>query len=131
MSMPVTNEGALLDEIRRLEERLHEPEVRASKELLSRLLADSFIEIGSSGRIYDKATIISELLNEPKSGDLGRVIAHEYTLRTLGADLVLLTYLSERHLTAGIVRRSRRSSLWQHFDGSWRMIFHQGTPSAY
>ena len=41
--------------IRRLEEELLLPEVRKSVTRLAALLAEEFVEIGSSGRIYDNS----------------------------------------------------------------------------
>jgi hypothetical protein len=43
--------------IRRLEEALLVPEVRKSAAQIAALLTDEFVEIGSSGRIYDKNQI--------------------------------------------------------------------------
>jgi hypothetical protein len=47
--------------IRRLEEALLVPAVRKSAAQIAALLADEFVEIGSSGRIDDKNQIIGQL----------------------------------------------------------------------
>jgi hypothetical protein len=47
--------------LRGLEEELLKPEVRRSADRLSHLLADEFVEFGSSGRIFDKRQIIESL----------------------------------------------------------------------
>jgi hypothetical protein len=52
-----TNEEIVCD----LEEDLLKPEVRRSAERVNCLLADDFIEFGSSGRIFDKRGIIEAL----------------------------------------------------------------------
>ena len=49
------------DLLRRLEEQLLQPETRSSADQLGKLLADEFIEFGSSGRVFDKAKIIESL----------------------------------------------------------------------
>jgi hypothetical protein len=51
-------EAALL---RDLEEQLLKPEVRTSRDRVGYLLADDFIEFGSSGRIFDKRGVIEAL----------------------------------------------------------------------
>jgi hypothetical protein len=66
--MPVSNYQGLrmiVDEIRFLEQALLTPEVRSSAEHLDRLLSDSFVEFGSSGRPYTKAQIIPLLVADP------------------------------------------------------------------
>ncbi|WP_370676935.1 DUF4440 domain-containing protein [Pleomorphomonas sp. PLEO] len=50
---------------RSLERTLHRPEVRRSPETVGALLADDFIEFGSSGTVYDKASIIEALGSGP------------------------------------------------------------------
>jgi hypothetical protein len=50
--------------LRDLEERLLLPSVRASPDEVATLLADEFIEFGSTGRTYDKQQIILLLQEE-------------------------------------------------------------------
>jgi hypothetical protein len=50
--------------IRGKEISLLKPEIRSSIESLSSLIADDFIEFGSSGRIYNKADVLEELPKE-------------------------------------------------------------------
>ncbi|MEH2058780.1 MAG: nuclear transport factor 2 family protein [Nostoc sp.] len=50
---------------REFEERLLQPNVRKSAKDIIDLLADEFIEFGSSGRVFDKQQIIKSLQNEP------------------------------------------------------------------
>ena len=50
---------------RRLEERLLQPEVRQSAEAVADLLADDFIEFGSSGQVFNKQQIISSWNRKP------------------------------------------------------------------
>ncbi|WP_375472314.1 DUF4440 domain-containing protein [uncultured Nostoc sp.] len=51
--------------LRELEERLLQPDVRKSAKDIMDLLADEFIEFGSSGRVFNKQQIIESLQNEP------------------------------------------------------------------
>ena len=56
-----SKEAALL---RSLEEQLLQPEIRKNSEKLGDLLADEFVEFGSSGRTFDKRSIIDRLPQE-------------------------------------------------------------------
>jgi hypothetical protein len=107
--------------LRLLEEELLDPEVRRSPERVSRLLADNFSEIGSSGMIYDRNGIIEALQREASGA--ARATLSEFTARWLAPRVALVTY----RITRG--GRSRlRSSIWKQTQGRWLMVFHQGTP---
>jgi hypothetical protein len=103
-----------------LEQQLMHPSVRASPDQVGRLLADEFIEFGSSGRVYDKRQII-ELLQQEQGRAKQRAVA-DFSARRLAADVFLLTYRV-------VESRTIRSSIWKFADGEWRMAFHQGTKS--
>jgi len=100
-----------------LEERLLVPSVRASPAEVAMLLADEFIEFGSSGRIYDKQEII-RLLQQEQGGT--QCTLADFSARKLAADVALVTYRV-------VESRTIRSSIWRLEDGRWRMVFHQGT----
>jgi len=94
------------------------PEVRRDPERMRALLHPDFVEYGSSGRIWDRASIAVA------SADPEQITAADFVARRLGADAVLLTYRSTR---AG--REALRSSTWIRDDaGTWLLLFHQGTP---
>ena len=61
-------DSELLTTLRILEESLHTPEVRASREATDALLADDFVEFGNSGTVYDKASILVALQEERAEG---------------------------------------------------------------
>jgi hypothetical protein len=100
-----------------LETSLHTAEVRSSPEKLNSLLSDDFVEIGASGRTYDKQQIINSLLDEIP----GEIKAKDFQLRKLSDEMVLLIYRAQS------IRQSIRSSIWKLEQGQWRMLFHQGT----
>jgi hypothetical protein len=104
--------------IRRLEEALLVPEVRKSAAQIAALLADEFVEIGSSGRIHDKDQIIGQLQQE--SGEESLRTVSDFTARELADGLILVTYRI-------IETRTVRSSIWKRTNSEWRMVFHQGT----
>lgn len=118
-----------LEEIRSLEEALHRPEIRRSREAVEDLLAEGFMEFGVSGRVYERATIIGLLAEQSDDND-GELQASNYTLKPISNDAVLLTYETERSYQDGSKRRVLRSSIWKHNGLKWQMLFHQGTIRA-
>ena len=109
--------------IRRLEEQLLNP-VHSRLESVEKLLADDFLEIGASGRIYDKKRALQALLVKP-SGHCSMI---DFSMRHLTRDVVLVTYRTMRQDSSqNSPVHSLRSSIWKHIDDRWQMIFHQGT----
>ena len=64
MGLGVNQEPSIVQELKRLEERLLDPAVRKSSEAVGALLADRLTEFGSSGRVYDKAQALAGLMAE-------------------------------------------------------------------
>ncbi|MET8375843.1 nuclear transport factor 2 family protein [Streptomyces microflavus] len=102
--------------------RLLDPVVRASADLLASLLHPGFREIGTSGRLWNRETIIEALTaaDAPRPGPL---TASRMQGVELCSDLVHLTFDTE---SKGL--RSHRSSLWRLTGAGWRLYFHQATP---
>lgn len=124
----------LIAHLRRLEEELLRPEVRRSRAALEALLAPDFVEIGRSGRVYDRATIVAALASEAGAGS-DRPVARieDFTVRLLAPDVALATYRSTRGAESGAGPRThaRRSSTWRREPGgAWRLAFHQATPTT-
>jgi hypothetical protein len=113
-------EAAEASVIRELEERLLRPDVRASAAALGTLLADDFVEFGSSGTVYNKRSIIVALLREEPDGE--PCTMRDFAARRLAVDVILVTYRI-------VESRTLRSSIWRAADGRWQMVFHQGTPT--
>lgn len=108
-----------------LETALHKKSTRNSPDAVAALLADDFMEFGSSGRSFTKATIIELLKHE--TVDL-RVNVENFQSRELGPGVVLVTYISSKPVgIEGKTLRALRSSIWKFQQGSWQMVFHQGT----
>jgi hypothetical protein len=121
MRVPEQPKSAEVELIRGLEEQLLRPEVRTSPERVAALLADEFIEIGSSGRVYNKQQIIDLLRREQWRGP--QATLRDFSARWLSVDLMLATYNIVESQTI-------RSSIWKWTDGRWQMVFHQGTRSS-
>ncbi len=105
-------------ELRALEEYLLRSDVRANPDLLQAVLDDDFVEFGSSGRIFDKRSITHALAQEAP----WQYTLSEFHATTLSEEVVLVTY---RLNIAEI--KTLRSSLWKRVNGTWKIVFHQGT----
>jgi hypothetical protein len=108
-----------------LEEKMLEPAFRKSSHEFAELLTDDFVEFGSSGRIFDKASILREL-SEEGPVDLS---LREFEAGMLAEDVVQVTYVSMR-MSAGMMIESLRCSIWVRRGGGWKIRFHQGTRRA-
>ena len=114
-------------ELRELEERHLRPDVRSSPEAMGDILAQEFVEFGSSGRIHDRATVIAALPGQA----LFQFRVDAFTVRALAPEVVLTTYrLSAWSRSEEQARVTLRSSVWVHRAGRWQMVFHQGTVEA-
>lgn len=118
-----------IEDLRALEEALHRPEIRRSREALKDLLAEGFHEFGSSGTVYRRDAMIELLVQEDDSADDGELHSADYSLTPISADAVLLTYRTWRIRSDGSERHVLRSSIWKHDGQHWQMLFHQGTPT--
>ncbi|MCX6499259.1 MAG: ribonuclease HI family protein [Arthrobacter sp.] len=104
-----------------LERELLLPETRADLGRTGVLLHPEFAEIGSSGRLWTRDEMITELSDDPGVPAELELLAAE----RISEGSVLLTYRS--HTRSGTVLRS---SLWVLDGVQWRLRFHQGTPEA-
>ncbi|MEP9397651.1 DUF4440 domain-containing protein [Mesorhizobium sp. KR2-14] len=116
-----------IDEIRSLEEALHRPEVRRSRQAVQELLAEGFVEFGSSGAVYERDEVIDLLAQEQDSNDDSELNAFDYSLTFISDGAVLLTYRTRRTERQGREWHALRSSIWKHTGARWQMVFHQGT----
>lgn len=111
-----------------LETELHKKEVRNNAEIVAELLADDFVEFGSSGLVYDKEMTLRDLGKEEV--DL-EIEVEDFKVKELAEDVFLVTYITSKLDPKDSSKfRSLRSSVWRNVDGKWRMIFHQGTKIA-
>jgi hypothetical protein len=119
---------SLLLELQALEVELHHPGVRCSRERLEQLLHPEFHEVGRSGRIYDRETIVGYLAAQASPP---AVASDAFALLVIDARAALLTYRSA-HVEQGnrLVNHTLRSSLWLETRVGWQLLYHQGTPAA-
>lgn len=113
-----------VEAFRALEESLFAPEVRSSRERLAALIADDFVEYGSSGRVFDKHDVLEAADSLP---DIALPL-EDFHARSLSANTAIVMYRSTTRQPDGTVTEALRSSVWVLSDGRWQMALHQGTP---
>jgi hypothetical protein len=111
----------VLEEVVALELRLLDPAVRRDGAEVERLLHPEFREIGASGRLRDRASMVAAPAEDPATG----ATAGELEARVVGDGVVLVTYVADSD-----DGRSLRSSLWVRGEDGWRVLFDQGTRLA-
>ncbi|OZE79704.1 DUF4440 domain-containing protein [Rhodococcus sp. 15-649-2-2] len=111
--------GTDLSTVLELERELQTPECRRNRGRLVSLLADDFTEVGASGAVWDKASILDLLDTE----DSVEIEVLEPVGRSISTDLVLVHWISRQ---SGM--RTRRTSLWRRIESGWELVHHQGTP---
>ncbi|MBK9293922.1 MAG: DUF4440 domain-containing protein [Oligoflexia bacterium] len=106
-----------------LERKLLESSVRKNRAELEKLLCDSFLEFGTSGRIWNKQSTITSLAIESPA----TVAAMDFKSVELANGVVLVTYKTKRKNEDGSLSASLRSSIWKLYGSQWKILFHQGT----
>ncbi|MFC8509535.1 DUF4440 domain-containing protein [Streptomyces sp. NPDC057411] len=120
------NAESSVAEVIERELQLLSPAGRSSRALAERLLDPEFVEVGASGRRWDRQEMLSALPVMQGAADDGpQYVPYEMTGTVLAPGLVHLTFE-----TVIDGRRARRSSIWRKQDeeSGWRMYYHQATP---
>jgi hypothetical protein len=109
-------------ELREREESHLRYESRSRPQAMADLLAEEFIEFGSSGRIIDRASVIEAASRQATF----QFRIDAFAARPLGERVALTTYrLSAWSESETDARGTLRSSIWVHRAGRWPMVFHQ------
>ncbi|MGH9516076.1 MAG: DUF4440 domain-containing protein [Terriglobales bacterium] len=88
------------------------------------MLANDFIEFGSSPHAYDKQRILFLLKRQVPA----RLLIEEFRVIPLSDSAALFTYRAGSDSTRTTAAHySLRSSLWVLRGGAWQILFHQGT----
>jgi hypothetical protein len=106
--------------LEKLERQLLVPQFRKSL-LVSELLAEDFVEFGSSGRRFNKVEILAALEAEAPV----EITASQFKVELLSSQIALVTYHAQRHGEPSV--HTLRSSIWQQREGQWQIVFHHGT----
>jgi hypothetical protein len=112
-------------ELRSREPIFHRPEHGTDRAAFEAMTVPDYWEVGASGRIYDRATVLAvleERYADPGYDPMDGLEVRDFACRALGACTWLATY----NLRQG-ERDTRRASVWQRVDGRWVLVYHQGT----
>lgn len=115
----------IADIIKELELSLLKPEIRSSKEALNKLLADDFLEFGTSGNTYTKTDILERL---PNTIERVKYVVNDFSVEIPSEDTAIATFKTERTIDGKDTVVSQRSSHWRKTHTGWQMFFHEATP---
>jgi glyoxylase I family protein len=123
----MTRAEDIAQHLRDLEQALLDPMVRSDRIRVGELLADDFVEFGSSGRVWTRDGILDLLAGEIP----GPIHMRDFECALLAEDVALITYRASRtEASTGTELSSLRSSIWTKKTGGWRLRFHQGTRTS-
>jgi hypothetical protein len=112
----------ILEELKALEPIFHKQEAYSTFDVMEKMMAPTFWEIGASGHRYSReyvCKVLSERLNNPKTENC---ISNKFHCQAIAENIYLLTYLLQQG-----DRITQRSSIWQRTPKGWQILFHQGT----
>ena len=112
-------------ELRDREPVFHRFEHRTTRATFEAMTVDDYWEVGASGRVYDRQTVLDELdrrFADPTYDPMVGLELSDFAVRKVAPDAWLATYALHQG-----DRRSRRVSVWRHAAGDWLLVYHQGT----
>lgn len=116
---------SVLEDLKKREPIFHHPdEFGRTKQDILNMTCNEFWEVGASGTIYTREDVISTLLeryDDPTYQDIWET--KDFECIEIAPNNYLLTYV----LIQDKIRVTRRSTLWRRVDGSWKILYHQGT----
>ena len=114
---------AVLETLKALEPIYHAAHPEATPEKFAQLVAPDFWEVGASGNRYSRDFALKVLSERRETPPPASWRTDDWHVRELGAGIYLLTYTLYQPQ-----RATRRMSVWQRTtQGSWQVIYHQGT----
>ncbi len=111
-----------------LEPIFHRPEHGTSRVAFEAMTSPAYCEVGASGRVYDRTTILEILERryaDPTYDAMAGLTVSDFACRAAGAGIWLVTY----RLAQG-QRQTRRLTVWRRRRGRWVSLYHQGTVIA-
>ncbi len=100
---------------------LLDPACRIDPDRVATLLADDFVEIGKSGRIWSRNDIVAALAAAP---GMDGIAVGPMNGQRIAAGLVVVRYTTQHQDGSGTVHRS---GLWRQTTSGWQCCFHQAT----
>ena len=113
----------ILAELSSREPIFHRPELGTTRADFEAMTAESFWEVGASGRRYSREFVLDTLEQRFSSPHTEAWETSDFDCRQLGEGVFLLTYT----LVQDKVRVTRRATIWQKRADGWKILYHQGT----
>lgn len=118
---------SVLRQLKRREPIFHRREFGTSRQALENMMTSSFWEVGASGKIYQRDEVIDILLSRYAEQPIDQYETeqwetHNFDCQHIAANSYLLTYTLKQG-----ARRTRRVTIWQHENKTWKIAYHQGT----
>ncbi|SRR6266568_2852419 len=124
MSAGANLSDEIVSQLLRLEQSLLDPTFRRDRARVSALLADDFVEFGSSGRVWTRDRILDLLATDEYTPP----VIENYECRQIAESVALVSYQTVRtNPETGEPAITLRSSIWSKESGIWLLRFHQGT----
>jgi len=117
--------------LRPLEQSHLDPATRSDPDAMAALLHPDFIEIGASGRTYNRDDTLALLKAETVNPTyiISDFTVHPIPSRDAHCRIARTQYTITATTADSTQRTSRRTTIWQNnlLAGKWHMLFHQGT----
>jgi aminoglycoside 3-N-acetyltransferase len=107
-----------------LERELLDPACRVDPDRVAALLADDFVEIGASGRVWNRDDVVASLAAEPGMDAIITTTIGPMSGHQIAPGLVVVRYTTHHDGGPGTVHRT---GWWQQTTSGWRCRFHQAT----
>lgn len=105
----------------------HNDPPNADRSYLEGLIAEDYVEVGGSGRIYSRERVIETVVDRyDREEPAVEYDVDDFAVRQIAPQIYLATYTLSQpdgHET----RVTRRSTIWTDSSGSWQVVYHQGT----
>ena len=112
----------ILEELRAREPLFHRPELGTSAADFDAQMAVDFMEVGASGRRYDRAFVLAMLIERWSKPHPDLWETSEFHCREVGPHTYVVTYTLKQG-----ARVTRRLTIWRKHEAQWQALFHQGT----
>ncbi len=101
----------------------HRKELGISRAVFEQMTAETFWEVGASGKRFSRAFVLDVLDQRYKQPAAVTWKVGEFHCFEIAADNYLLSYTLDQ---GG--RITRRSTIWRRTSDGWKILYHQGTP---
>jgi hypothetical protein len=124
MSNPTPVSEKVAQHLLYLEQSLLSPSARRDRDRVAGLLAEDFVEFGTSGKTLNREQVLA-LLGGTEEFEAPQI--EDLKCRAISEGVVLVTYRTVRTNETGRSFVTLRSSIWSLHSGFWLLRFHQGT----